>query len=211
MKISMRPFFTVLLIFLFGVNSSLAGIAVLRPHRSENALVTNGELDCELLSKLILEETNRFRASRGRGALNAFRPLMKAAQDHSQAMADYNFFAHNNPRDRSQRTLTDRIRRVNLRPRAYAENIALTYSQDFREMFASTKKGRQFRSQGVAEHTYRTLAQSVTQQWINSRGHRENMLGKSYTLIGFGFATARDARGFKRIYCVETFCSPELQ
>ena len=206
----MRHFFTVLFIFLLSLNSSLAGIAILKPYRSEGATVGGGRLDCELLSKLILEETNRYRASRGRGALVAFRPLMKAAQDHSQAMADNDFFTHTNPQDRSQRTLSDRIRRVNLRPQAYAENIALTYSQDFREMLAWDKKNRESRSPAFPKHTYRTLAQSVTQQWINSRGHRENMLGKSYTFIGFGFASARDARGFERIYCVETFCSPEL-
>ncbi len=176
--------------------------------RSENASVAHGELNRELLGRLVVEETNRFRMSQGREALTMCMPLNTAAQGHAKAMAEETFFAHRNPYDASHRTLTDRIRGVGLQPKAYAENIALTYSLDFRDMQAWAKNRHASPAPAVMEYTYRALAKSVVNQWVNSRGHRENMLGRPYSQIGLGFATAQDSRGFERVYCVQTFCAP---
>lgn len=207
----MRLSFAAILFCLFlSLGHGYAGTEILHPHRSENDLVMHGALDQDLLAKLVLEETNRFRASQGRGSLEIFLPLMTAAQDHADAMAEGHFFAHRNPYDKTQQTLSDRIHRVSLEPRAYAENIALTYSIDFREMLTWVKKGRKTRCPSTPEHTYRSLAEAVTQQWINSPSHRRNMLGNSFTLIGLGFATAWDTRGYYKVLCVQTFSVPDL-
>ncbi|MEO7932419.1 MAG: CAP domain-containing protein [Chthoniobacterales bacterium] len=183
--------------------SPLAGYAA-----GENTSVARGELDRNLLARLVVEETNRFRMSQGREALTMCPPLNMAAQGHAQAMAEEKFFAHRNPNDAGQRTLTDRIRGVGLETKAYAENIALTYSVDFRDMQAWSKSRHQTPAPAALEYTYRALAKSVVQQWVNSRGHRQNMLGRPYSQIGLGFATAQDSRGFERVYCVQTFCAP---
>ncbi len=202
-----RFLFCLLLLAGLGAQEAFAGVAVLRPRRSPDALISAGGLDCDLLSKLVLEETNRYRASRGREPLLAFRPLMTAAQDHALAMADGQFLSHQNPKDRSQRTLTDRIKRVGLQPSAYAENIAMNFSVDFRPVIARSRKGRKTKAPDAPEQSYRSLAQCVSQQWINSRGHRENILGRSYDRIGLGFATAEDSTGCLRVYCVQTFAA----
>ncbi|HEX8371928.1 MAG TPA: CAP domain-containing protein [Chthoniobacterales bacterium] len=155
-------------------------------------------LNQALLSRLVLEETNRYRASQGRGPVTAAASLTTAAQDHATAMAVDKFFAHKNPHDREQRTLGDRMQRVGLRSRICAENIALTYAE-------WDKTGRTATVPKAAEYTYRALAKSVMQQWIKSPGHRKNLLGKPYSQMGIGFATAPDARGRERVYCVQTF------
>ena len=176
--------------------------------RSENAPV-HGNLNENLLARLVAEETNRFRVSQGRAPLEVSTYLTNAAQSHATAMADEGFFAHKNPFDPSQRTLTDRIHGVGLEPRAYAENIAYTYSLDFGAMRDWVKNGHPRGSApAVLEYTYRALAKSVVQQWINSRGHRQNMLGRPYSQIGLGFATSKDVRGREKVYCVQTFCAP---
>lgn len=178
---------------------------------TQDSPVGDGPLDRALLARLVVEETNRFRASEGRGPLVASTPLTAAAQTHARAMATEGFFAHVNPNDRSSRTLTDRIHNVGLEARACAENIALTYSLDFRDMRAWMQKGGR-RSRGsspaVLEYTYSALARSVVQQWIESPGHRRNLLGRPYSRIGLGFATSLDERGYKRVYCVQTFSAP---
>jgi uncharacterized protein YkwD len=90
----------------------------------------------------------------------------------------------------------------------YSENIALTHTLDFRDMKAWVKKGRsKGRAPAILEYTYRALARSVVQQWINSRGHRQNMLGKPYSYLGLGFATSKNERGAEQVYCVQTFSS----
>jgi len=191
---------------------TLAVIFIVRPlhaeaSQAENARVGAGTLNQELLSRLVAEETNRFRMERGREALTVSEPLTIAAQGHAEAMAEEQFFAHRNPHNAAHRTLTDRIRGAGIRSQAFAENIALTYSLDFSDMQSWMKNRQSSPAPAVMEYTYRALAKSVVKQWINSRGHRQNMLARPFSQIGLGFATAKDARGLERVYCVQTFCA----
>ena len=200
-------------LLLITISLLLGSVSVLlaensQSRQSENARV-RGNLNENLLARLVAEETNRFRVSQGRGPLEVSPDLTNAAQSHANAMAGEGFFAHQNPNDPGQRTLTDRIRNVGLEPRAIAENIAYTYSLDFGAMRDWVKNGHQRGSApAVLEYTYRALAKSVVQQWINSRGHRQNMLGRPYSQIGLGVATSKDERGREKVYCVQTFCAP---
>lgn len=181
-----------------------------QPSREESAPVNVGVLDQDLLSRLVVEETNRFRISQGRGPLTVSEPLTTAAVGHAKAMAENGFFAHKNPHDSRQRNLTDRISHAGLKSRAVAENIALTYALDFRDLQAWIRDSRGSRSRQappVLEYTYRALARSVVQQWINSQGHRRNLLGRPYSQIGLGFAAAKDPQGRGKVYCVQTFCA----
>ncbi|EFO81467.1 SCP-like extracellular [Oscillochloris trichoides DG-6] len=84
--------------------------------------------------------------------------LTLAAQRESQDMALNNFFSHTNP-DPSRATLVMRVEATGYNWQALAENIAAGYSSS-----ASAMSG-----------------------WMNSDGHRANILDCTYTEIGIGY------------------------
>ncbi|MEV7012715.1 CAP domain-containing protein [Streptosporangium sp. NPDC051022] len=86
--------------------------------------------------------------------------LRSAAQSHSQDMASKNYFSHTSL---DGRTMTDRIKASGFSPMsAWAENIA--WGQ-------------------------RTPA-DVVEAWMNSEGHRRNIMNCAYTHLGVGMATS---------------------
>ncbi|MEM1254384.1 MAG: CAP domain-containing protein [Cyanobacteria bacterium P01_H01_bin.21] len=104
----------------------------------------------------VLRLTNEFRAKNGRKPLTLNRELNAAAQKHSKAMAEGDFFSHNSLNgDRPW----DRAEDEGYTARSMGENIAAGQ---------------------------RTPAQ-VVQGWIDSPGHRRNMLNPSYTELGVGY------------------------
>ncbi|GAA2849122.1 hypothetical protein GCM10010517_06420 [Streptosporangium fragile] len=118
----------------------------------------------------VVRLTNAERRKAGCGALVHDPQLRAAAQGHSADMAAKNYFSHTS---QDGRTMTDRIKASGFSPmRAWAENIAMGQ---------------------------RTPAE-VVQGWMNSSGHRANILNCTYTHIGVGVANS--ARG---IYWTQNF------
>ena len=113
-------------------------------------------------------------AERARHRLRPFRlnrRLSEAARRHSRAMARRRFFSHNSL---SGRSFVDRIRRTGYlrgaRSWAVGENIAY---------------GSYVRSS----------ARAIGRAWMNSPGHRANILSRSYRAIGIGIARGTPAGG----------------
>jgi uncharacterized protein YkwD len=106
----------------------------------------------------VLRLVNVERSKAGCGALHMDSRLRKAARDFSALMAAKNFFDHVSP-DGS--TFVDRVVRAGYpRRSAAAENIAYGYRDP-----AAVMKG-----------------------WMESKGHRRNILDCSYKAIGVGLA-----------------------
>lgn len=106
----------------------------------------------------VLRLVNIERGKAGCGQLHADSRLHKAARDFSALMAAKNFFDHVSP-DGS--TFVDRIARTGYpRDKAAAENIAYGYRD----------------------------AAAVMKGWMNSAGHRRNILNCSLKAIGVGLA-----------------------
>jgi uncharacterized protein YkwD len=103
---------------------------------------------------------NRNRRARGLEPLLPGEPLNKAARLHARNMARRGFFDHTDPQGRN---VDDRVAIFDHAHRFtfIGENIAAGYSS----------------------------ATSACQGWINSPGHRGNILNPDYTHIGGGFAT----------------------
>ncbi|MBB2913885.1 uncharacterized protein YkwD [Streptosporangium becharense] len=106
----------------------------------------------------VVRLTNAERQKAGCGPLTHDPKLRSAAQGHSADMAAGDYFDHTS---RDGRTMTDRIKASGFSPmRAWAENIAM----------------------GQRTPT------EVVRGWMNSPGHRANILNCAYTHIGVGVA-----------------------
>lgn len=117
--------------------------------------------------------TNAERAKVGCGALVRHESLDKAAQGHSADMAEKNYFSHTGQDGSSP---FDRIARAGYpKNTGQAENIAAGYA----------------------------TPSEVVVGWMNSAGHKKNMLNCSYKSIGVGYSHNAGAQW--RHYWVQTF------
>lgn len=119
---------------------------------------------------------NDFRAQNGQPALGRDGRLDTAALNHSQDMANRGFFSHNTPEGG---TPDQRIAAAGYSFSWWGENIYKSAPGD-------------------------ATAQSAFTSWVNSSGHRANMLSSNFTQIGIGRATASDGR----TYWTNTFGKP---
>jgi uncharacterized protein YkwD len=137
------------------------------------------------LERRVHDLVNAERRMAGRSALAWDASLAAIARAHSQDMAKRHFFAHVNPdgedptaRGRHAHYECHKILSTNVDRVGLAENL--------------------YEASGAARDDieHRSVA-----GWMNSPGHRQNILEKTYTKTGIGVAEAGDA-----IYITQLFC-----
>lgn len=159
----------------------------------------DGTLDRALVEQYIHEGINEERTARGLEALEFDEDLQEIARGHSEDMAERGYFSHEDPEGN---TFADRYAEHGYECRAYTdggayytggENIAYTYV----DQPVRTDSG------DVVEHTTeRELADGLVEQWMNSDGHRENILADHWNTEGIGIAVTDD----DRVYATQNFC-----
>ncbi|MEB3213823.1 MAG: CAP domain-containing protein [Leptolyngbyaceae bacterium] len=117
----------------------------------------------------VLRLTNEFRQQNGLGPLTIDRNLEEAADQHTQNMAQQDFFSHTG-KDGS--TPSSRTNSAGYETGFVGENIAAGYS----------------------------TPQQVVDGWINSPGHRANMLNANYNEIGIGYYYMQNDTGSVNYY-----------
>jgi uncharacterized protein YkwD len=120
--------------------------------------------DPATLERVVLEAINAERRSSGLPPLVASPELTELARGYSRDMARRNFFGH---RDPDGRAISERVEGIGVRWARVGENIA--------------------RNRG-----YGDPAAMAVQEWMKSKGHRENILGDRYRETGVGIWVAPD-------------------
>lgn len=139
--------------------------------------------DYALLSEVIFAETNAQRVAQGLPALQPCEPCTRAAQQHGDDMVALNFFSHTHP-DPALASPGQRLVAAGLTGYSgWAENIA-----DY----------------PIGQRTYRQFAQAVVDGWMNSSGHRANILSPQMTHLGAACGVS-DAGRAARGKCVQVF------
>jgi uncharacterized protein YkwD len=123
----------------------------------------------------VVRYTNDARARNGLSALRSNAKLMEAARLHASQMAAHNLMEHTIPRAKYP-TMVSRLEAVGYDYSLAAENVAWNQRS----------------------------AQAVVTTWMNSTGHRRNILNRELTEIGV--AIARNARG--EPYWIQVFGTP---
>ncbi len=93
-----------------------------------------------------------------------------------------------------------RYKSADMRDRNYFSHTSPTYGSPF-EMIK--KFGLSYRSAGENIAAGQTSPQQVVQAWMNSEGHRANILNSGYTEIGVGYVKG----GSQRYYWTQMFIS----
>ena len=132
------------------------------------------------LQRAIHEAVNAVRAKRGLQRLKWADSLRVLARTHSRDMVARDFFAHTNP---SGEDVNDRGRRLGLRcHRALPDNVwAVGFSENLYEGSLYRRVQKRYQGNRLLERIYDwksldALASAVVRGWMNSPGHRKNLL-----------------------------------
>ena len=177
------------------------------------------KIDNALLHAAIFYETNRRRAQNDLPQFTHSSALEEAAFAHSRDMVANNFFSHTSP-VKDKKTMKNRLNKVGITNAYMAENIAYMSALDSdpdRPLYNPEQNGGYFsytfKGDPLLQHTYLSLAKALVDQWMNSKGHRKNILNPDYTYLGCGAAHYQDASFFNmdRFKATQNFSSIDAQ
>lgn len=173
-------------------------------------------LDQALLAAAIFHESNRVRIEAGLPGLQALQKLNAAAEIESRVGGAFSPPSHNNI-FAAIGTPLERVKAAGLRPRYVAENIALVpiyvlgpgaalgvIRREGRTEFVDPASGRE-----LPPHTYATYAAAVVRSWMNSPGHRKNLLDPAVKFLGCSVLPKRGRYGEETVFSVEVFYLPQ--
>jgi uncharacterized protein YkwD len=155
------------------------------------------ELDQSVAEQTVHSEINEIRESHGLSTINFDPELQAIARKHSEAMAEEGYIYHSGP-DGDLQDRFDRAGyecRVSVSSNRYVtggENVAKTW---FRERIIG----------GDYYSTAEAVGEGLVDQWMNSPGHRENILREYWENEGIGIVTVEED-GKTAVYATQVFC-----
>lgn len=181
-------------------------------HPDASAPISFEEIDYELLAAAVFHETNRRRAAHDLPILSYRRELVEAAAIQAQGMKRTGTVSHQHP-DEELKTLADRVEQVGLRPAFSAENVAMTFGIRYeagrpvvpREENDATLFSYEPGGEPIEPHTYLSYAEALLEKWMDSPGHRRNILHDEPEELGAANVHATSELGMDVFYSVQVF------
>lgn len=160
-------------------------------------------LSADRVETLVHERINEIRANRSLRTLDHDSQLREIASKYSKRMATEGFYSHTDPRGNN---FEDRYAaagyncRVQISDNRYAtgaENIMQTYA------FANVET-----EDGIEEYdSEKELANAIVEAWMESSGHRKNILQSYWRNEGIGVYIVENPDGEgKLVYATQNFC-----
>ena len=171
-----------------------------RKDNSLNQIIDFEHPDYQKLNAAIFFATNEQRRLNKLRLLTYSALLEESATMHSTDMCDKNFFSHTNPRDRKKREPNDRAKIVGILNPHLAENIAKEFGLQYESNrnVRAPEPGKFIypgETDSIPPHTYLSLADALLKSWMNSKGHRRNVLSDNALQLGCGTYMYHD-KGF---------------
>lgn len=168
----------------------------------------SGKIDQDLLDRAILAEANFHRCQNDLQNLKPLSVLRDPAKDHSDWMAKRQKLSHKST-VRGRRTLRDRVGSTGLATRAAAENLALLPLFDLTPRFRIVdSKGCLFTSPDgtrLTPHSYESFAEKVVAMWMDSPGHRRNLLSRSTSHMAAAASVRSERKSCGTVYVTQLF------
>jgi uncharacterized protein YkwD len=169
--------------------------------RAARMRFTRNKIHKKALEQVIFEEANWYRRQHGLQPFRHHVRLQYMARMHSQEMMDMQYFAHESPLP-ANRTIEYRLRNSGLDfTGRIAENIAVTYTKP-----AILSGYDPLRLDEYPYFTYGDFANQIVVNWMNSQGHRHNMLNPNLIFMGIGIARG-PFRKLDAVYVTQNFSS----
>ena len=204
----------------------LGGCSSTRPTTSEpwevaaqrpelNAPIDVNDFHADLIARAIYEETNVIRRDLHLRPFGQLHRLDEAADIQASTNALGATAAHSNIVT-AWASPSDRVRSVGLTPRLVSENVALIAifdvdpSHGYNER--TTDTGRVvvdgITGTPLLPHTYVSFARAIVRAWMNSPGHRANIVNPEYHYLGCSARPTRSVTGFQMMSGAQVFFTP---
>lgn len=180
------------------------------PGPEADAPIRGAIFDAILLDEAVRYYTNRERCARNLIPVRRDTALIRAATIHSADMARLDFFAHESPVP-GRTSLIDRFQAAGVRFEAGGENLFRTSLYDFGPGrfyildLAACRFSFSPRGPDIPRHSYRSLARHLVEGWMQSPGHRENILARDWLRVGHGMAFRPDAENCGELFVTQEF------
>lgn len=148
-----------------------------------NQTINLDKIDYPLLHAAIFFLTNKERAKRKKEIISWNKNLEIAAFNHSKMMADLKFFSHSS-KIKKRKEPEDRAKIAGITNPFIAENIAKTPVNP--------------------QDTYLSLSKKIVSQWMNSTGHKSNILSKEALELGVGVFIIKESE-VNYVYATQNF------
>ena len=172
---------------------------------SESDVVDSALFRADYLADLVFDLTNEERARHGLQRVSRSTALDRVATAHSTDMAARNYFSHTTKGVLRRANLGDRMRGAGVQFTRATENIAMhpVVVQKMYEIWnvGLTSRRREIGRRGI---TYGDMAAKVMDGWMNSPGHRQNILDANVTELGVGCAVG-DRKECPYVYVTQNF------
>jgi uncharacterized protein YkwD len=190
------------------VNIAQAKCAVQRVAGAEKT-ISSKQINQALLDAAILAEVNYYRCKHGLRKLAPARGLRKQASKHSLWMARSGKLSLKATKG-SARTLTSRLKSSGRKFKTGAENIGVMrlYNIDGRRFLIRSSGQCVFTTPSgkpLGRHSYRSLAQLAVREWMESPGHRKNILLRNASHMGSGGGIRPNARHCGAVFLTQIF------
>ena len=158
------------------------------------------DIDIRQLEDRTHQLINAERVKRGLSPLEHIEKIRLIARSHSKDMAERNYFSHDTPEG--------------LSPTERGNSAGFNCRKDYGSYFSFGLAENIFQGglwsaityiNGVPIYNWLTLeeiASEAIEGWMNSKGHRENILDSSYDRTGMGIAISDDGK----VYFTQKFC-----
>lgn len=162
-------------------------------------------VDRESLSAAVLAETNRERAAHGLRQLQGDARLARAAEGQTKFLTLIGTLQHESFLP-GRHTVEDRVRAEGLRVAFVSENLAKIPVQGrIVRRKGGAKGGFEIVPAELPEVTTQELAAMLVRAWMDSPGHRENLLNPRVTHLGCSVQTATGPFSVLIVYSAQVF------
>lgn len=178
--------------------------------KAAQTVVPAARINQTLLNQAIRAEVNFHRCRAGLSPLaDAGRGMSREATKHSEWMAKTQQLTHRST-VAGAATLKQRIKNAGIRIRTGSENIGMVhrYQIDNRRFKIIDSNACQFTTQDgqpLPAHSYATLARHVVALWMESPGHRKNILDRRVTKMSTAVAFDPNAQYCGRFWLTQNF------
>lgn len=169
--------------------------------------------EADRLAAALFSETNRVRQEQGLRRLRSDRRLTEAADLQAGTNALLGAVSHDNPLAGRQR-VQDRVRLTGVVALAVSENVASVPARDLRPgqgvRLRVEPGGAKVPLDGASGEevpwlSYAEVARRLVEQWMESPGHRANLLQRDATHLACGAALARHPLGGEIVHGCQVF------
>lgn len=176
--------------------------------KAAETIVPAGRINQDRLDRAIRAEVNYHRCRAGLSKLgNAGQNLAKQAKKHSQWMARSQQLTHRSTVPGAA-TLKQRVRASGVKFKTGSENIGMVHRFQIDNRRFKINGQCQFATyegQSLPAHSYASLARHVVNLWMNSPGHRKNILDRRVKRVSTAIAFDPNAQYCGRFWLTQNF------